>query len=181
MKRFRKYILWGFSLLAGGIAAALLVIALLPETFTVEREVTIDRPVDEVFDYLSHLRNQPNFSMWSQLDPQMESTFRGTDGTAGSIYAWNSNDSNVGAGELEVIGLEDNRRIELEIRVTRPFVSTDPTIIEFEAIDAGRTSVKQTYFGKMPYPMNALCSVVSTTIGDGMDTTLQNLKRQLEN
>ncbi len=174
------YLLWGFGLLAGGIAIAMIVLGFLPKTFTVQREVTIDRPANEVFDYLKDLRNQPEFSMWSQLDPQMDKTFRGKDGSVGSVYAWSSNEKNVGIGELEVKGLEENRRIELEIRFTKPFVSTDPTVIELESIGTGRTRIMQTYYGKMPYPMNALCSVIAKTIGDGMDSSFRNLRRVLE-
>jgi uncharacterized protein YndB with AHSA1/START domain len=179
--RIKMYILWGVGLLAGGIAIALIVLAFLPKTFTVQREVTIDRPANEVFDYLKDLRNQSEFSMWSQLDPRMDKTFRGTGGTVGSVYAWSSNERNVGIGELEVKALEENRRIELEIRFTKPFVSTDPTVIELESIDTGRTRIMQTYYGKMPYPMNALCPVISKSIGDGMDSTFKNLRRVLDN
>lgn len=174
------YILWGLGFLVSLLAIALLIPAFLPKTFAVRREVIINRPMDEVFDYLKNLRNQPAFSMWSQLDPAMEKTFRGTDGAAGSVYSWSSQEKNVGMGELEVKAIEANRQIELEIRFTKPFVSNAPTVIEFEAIDAGRTRVMQTYFGKMPYPMNALCRSISKTIGEGMDTSFQNLKRLLE-
>lgn len=172
--------LWAVGLLIFVLVVTLVVFACLPKTFTVRREVTIDRPTQDVFDYLRNLRNQPDFSMWSQIDPRMEKTFRGTDGAVGSIYAWNSTEKNVGIGELEVKALETNRRIELEIRFTKPFVSTDPTVIELESIAPGRTRISQSYFGKIPFPMNALCMVVSKTIGDGMDTSLQNLKRLLE-
>jgi uncharacterized protein YndB with AHSA1/START domain len=175
------FILWGIGLLVGAIAIVLIVLAFLPRTFSVEREVTIARPAIEVYDYLKNLRNQPEFSTWSQLDPKMEKAFRGVDGSVGSVYAWSSNEKNVGIGELEVKSLEKNRRIEFEIRFTEPFVSTNPTVIELESIDTGETRVVQTYYGKMPYPMNALCSAIGKTIGDGMDSSLTNLKRILEN
>lgn len=175
------YILWGIGLLASVIAITLIVMVLLPRAFTVEREITIARPAKEVYDYLKNLRNQPEFSTWSQLDPKMEKAFRGVDGSVGSVYAWSSNEKNVGIGELEVKSLEKNRRIEFEIRFTKPFVSTNPTVIELESIDNGETRIMQTYYGNLPYPMNALCSVIAKTIGDGMDSSLTNLKRVLEN
>ena len=174
------FILWGLGLLVSVFVIALVVLAFVPTSFTVRREIIINRPTHEVFDYLRNLKNQPAFSMWSQLDPAMEKSFRGTDGTAGSIYAWSSQEKNVGMGELEVKALEANRRIELEIRFTKPFVSADPTVIEFEALDPARTRVMQAYFGKMPYPMNVLCRTISKTIGEGMDTSFQSLKLILE-
>lgn len=180
MKKFKTYVVWGLSILLGVIIVALAVVALLPRTFTVQREVTIDQPVGEVFAYIRNMRNQPEFSTWSQLDPKMDKSFRGDDGEVGSVYAWSSSEENVGVGELEVTSIDEDRRIELQIRFAKPFVSSDPTVIEFEAIDPGQTKVKQTYFGKIPFPMNAFCSIASRTIGDGMDASFQNLKRLLE-
>ena len=47
-----------------------------------------------------------------------------------SVYAWNSDEETVGVGELQVKSLERDHRIEFENRLTKRFVSTDPTIVE---------------------------------------------------
>jgi len=56
--------------------------------FTSERQITINRPKDEVFDYIKHLSNQKNYDTWHKMDPDAQTTTRGTDGTVGFVYAW---------------------------------------------------------------------------------------------
>ena len=70
--RIKRCVLPGFGLLVGGIVVALAVIAFLLRTFSVSRGVTIDGSANEVFDYLKNLCNQPEFSIWSQLDPKID-------------------------------------------------------------------------------------------------------------
>jgi uncharacterized protein YndB with AHSA1/START domain len=162
------------------VALVLLVTALLPRTFAVERDVVIERPGAEVFDYLRHLKHQPEFSKWSRIDPAMTTTLRGTDGAVGCVYAWSSDHPDVGAGELEITSLDPGKRLAMEIRITKPFRSTDPTSITLEPDGDGRTRVRQVYHGKMPYPMNLMCSVACRAVGDGMEESLRNLKGVLE-
>lgn len=177
MKKFLKR---AALVLVALVAIALIFPAFLPRTFAVERSIRIDRPREEVFDYLARLTNQPAFSSWSKLDPDMSTRVSGKDGEVGSIYSWTSVERNVGAGELEIKGLTRPSRLDLEIRIHSPFESTDPTYILLETVDGNSTQMKQVYTGKINYPMNILCSMVCDTVGKGMDETLANLKKVLE-
>lgn len=177
MKKFIKRTL---LVLLALIAIALIVPALMPRTFLVEREIVIDRPREEVFDYLSRLSHQPEFSSWARMDKEMTTRLSGKDGEVGNVYSWDSSERNVGAGELEVKALTKPSRIDLEIRISRPFESKDPTHILLEAVEGSRTRIKQVYTGKINYPMNVLCSMVCNTVGTGMEETLANLKQVLE-
>ncbi|MCW2262733.1 MULTISPECIES: hypothetical protein [Sphingobacterium] len=68
------------------IVAVLLITALfLKKDYAVKREITINKPKQEVFDYIKYLRNQNNFSKWAMMDPLMTKTYQGTDGTVGFI------------------------------------------------------------------------------------------------
>jgi len=69
-----------------GIIVLLLVVALfVKKEYAVEREIAINKPKQEVFDYVKFLKNQDNFSVWAQTDPNMKKDFRGTDGTVGVV------------------------------------------------------------------------------------------------
>ena len=47
------------------VIAALLVIGLFTKKeYTVSREITINKPKQEVFDYIKHLNNQQYFNTW---------------------------------------------------------------------------------------------------------------------
>lgn len=176
MKKFKRLLI----VVAGLIAVPLIAAALMSKTFVVERSVTIQRPRDEVFTYLRHLRNHERFNKWSLLDPATRFSYRGEDGTEGSVMAWKSDDQNVGIGEQEITKLVEGERIDVEIRFTKPFVSTDPAYITTKAVGDDATRVTNVYLGKIPYPVNLICFAIAEKIGGDMQESLDNLKRLLE-
>jgi len=60
-------------LVIAGIIALLLLIAMLTKKeYNVQREISINAPVQKVFDYLKHIKNQDNYNKWVMADPQMK-------------------------------------------------------------------------------------------------------------
>ena len=102
--------------LAGLIALLLIVAIFVKKEVNVKREITINKPENEVFDYLKYLKNQDNFSKWNKLDPGMKKNYTGTDGTVGFISAWESTNDNVGVGEQAIKKIPQCERIDIEIR-----------------------------------------------------------------
>src|SRR6478736_279635 len=85
------------------LIAILLIVALfVKKDFKVEREIVINKPKKEVFDYIRFIKNQDHYSKWAMMDPNMKKTYTGTDGTVGFISAWESENKNVGTGEQEI-------------------------------------------------------------------------------
>lgn len=176
MKIFKR-ILIGVAIV---LAVPLIVALFIKTDFVIEREVVIRRPKKEVFEYLKHLKNQEHYSKWAKIDPKMQTTYRGADGTVGFVCAWNSNDPHVGKSEQEIKNLVDGERIDIEIRFTEPFQSIDPAYLITEAIDENQTQVTSGYRGRLPYPMNLLCATVKQQVAEGIETSLANLKQILE-
>ncbi|SDY06992.1 SRPBCC family protein [Flavobacterium degerlachei] len=170
-----------FSIL-GIIALALILALFMPKEYSVEREVIINQPKDSVFNYVKHLKNQDNFSVWAKTDPNMKKTFTGVDGTVGAISAWESTDENVGVGEQEIIKITEGDRIDFELRFKSPFESTADAYMSTEAISATETTVKWGFNGVMDYPMNLMLPFLQMdkVIGNDLQTGLDNLKMILE-
>ena len=63
--------------IAGLIVLLLIVAAFVPREFNIEREVVIEKPIDEVYDYVSSLTSQNEWSVWGKMDPNMKVEFRG--------------------------------------------------------------------------------------------------------
>ena len=165
-----------------GIVALFLIIAVFtPSEYYVEREITINQSEDAVFDYVVLLRNQDNFSAWSQMDPNMEKTFSGEDGTVGFVSAWKSENENVGIGEQEIIAISPGR-IDYELRFKEPFEATDNAFIITEAVGDDKTRVVWGFEGDMPYPSNAMLLFMSMDeqLGPQLAEGLDNLKGILE-
>jgi uncharacterized protein YndB with AHSA1/START domain len=172
-----KRILIGVAIL---IAVPLIVGLFVRKDFAVEREVIINKPKDDVFQYVRYLRNHDNFSKWATMDPKMKKDYRGTDGTVGFVSVWESENQDVGKGEHEIKKITEGERIDVEIRMRSPFQSTDPAYMTTESIGDNQTRVKSGYLGKMNYPTNLLCPFIADKIGKDMQTGLTNLKTVLE-
>lgn len=150
--------------------------------YAVEREITIAKPKAVVFDYVKYLKNQDNFSVWAQMDPNMKKTYTGTDGTVGFVSAWESQADSVGKGEQEIKKITEGERLDFELRFKEPFESTDFAYMTTEAIDSTQTKVKWGFNGKMPYPMNfmSLFMNMDEMLGPQLGKGLDNLKGVLE-
>jgi hypothetical protein len=108
------------SLLA--FVVILLVVALfVKKDYSVTRETEISKPKQIVFNYIKFLRNQDNFSKWASMDPNMKKEYRGTDGEAGFVSAWESAFKNVGKGEQEITKITEGERIDFNIHFIKPF------------------------------------------------------------
>jgi hypothetical protein len=169
------------------IIALLLIIALFTKKeYAIERAITINKSKQEVFNYIKHLKNQDYYSAWVMMDPNMKKEFKGTDGTAGFVYAWDGN-KKAGKGEQEIKGITEGERIEMEVRFIKPFEGKADTYMTTASIagrdgHADQTNVKWAFASKMKYPMNLLLLFMNMDkiLGKDMETSLTRLKNTLE-
>lgn len=163
------------------IATPLVVALFVRKSFSVEREITVSRPIHIVFDYLKHLKNQDNYSKWARTDPHMKKEYRGTDGTVGFVSAWESADKNVGVGEQEIKKITEGKRIDFELRFIKPFQSVANAYMTTDAMSKNETIVNWGFDSAMKYPKNLMLLFnMEKMIGDDLTTGLVNLKNQLE-
>jgi uncharacterized protein YndB with AHSA1/START domain len=166
-----------------GIVAILLITGLfLKKDYAVHREIVINKPKQEVFDYIKLLKNQDNFSLWAMTDPKMKKTYSGTDGTVGFVSAWDSQNKDVGKGEQEIKKITEGERIDFELRFIKPFESTEKAYMTTEAVSPTQTKVIWGFDGHMAYPMNLMLLFMDfdQMLGDQLKTGLDNLKVKLE-
>lgn len=178
MKIVKKILL---SLL--GILIILLITALfVKKEYAVEREVIINKPVSDVFNYIKFLQNQKKFSIWAQKDPNAEMEYKGVDGSVGFISSWNSKIKDVGVGEQEIKGVVPNKRIDYELRFKRPQECVGQAYMTTDSVSASQTNVKWGFNGTMNYPMNLMLLMMNMDkmLGGDLQTGLDNLKILLE-
>lgn len=165
------------------IIAVLLVAALfVKKEYAVVRDVTINKPVAEVFNYVKYIKNQDHFSKWNMTDPGMKKEYSGTDGTVGFVYSWDSQMDDVGKGDQEITAITQGQRIDMEIRFYRPFESTDYAYFTTQSAGENQTKVQWGFNGKIPYPMNLMLAFMNMDemLGKDLATGLNNLKKILE-
>lgn len=164
------------------IGLALITALFVKKDMNAEREVTINKPKQDVFNYVKYLKNQEAYSKWEKMDPAMKKEYRGTDGAVGFVSAWDSDKKDVGKGEQEIKKIADGERVDFEIRFIKPFASTATSAITTQAVSANETKVKWEFHGNMNYPFNlmGLFMNMDKMIGDDLQTGLANLKPVLE-
>lgn len=162
------------------IAALILVVLVLaamkPASFRIERTTTINAPADRVFALINDFHNWGNWSPWETIDPSMTRVFSGSPSGVGAIYGWDGN-KKAGAGRMEISKSVAPSAIDLRIDFTRPFKAND--IIEFRTdTRQGATRVTWVMHGSTAF-MTKVARVfvnMDNLIGKDFDRGLANMK-----
>lgn len=163
------------------IIAILLIVALfVKKEYSIQREITINKPRQEVFNYIKYLKNQDNYSKWVMQDPNMKKDFKGTDGTVGFVYAWDSKDKQAGKGEEEIMSIKEGEKLVVEVRFKKPFEGIARTPFSTETVLPNQTKVTWGMEGKNPYPMNLMNLFMDNVLGKDLEKSLFTLKNILE-
>jgi uncharacterized protein YndB with AHSA1/START domain len=165
------------------IAVAAVLVFTTPTDFAVEREITINRPRDEVFAYVRKLKTQNEWGPWFKRDPAMKQEYRGTDGEVGFVGYWKGTTEESGEGEQEIMRIVEGERIDTELRFKEPFESKADAHLITEAVTADQTRVKWGFTGTMPRPLNLFLLIwdMDSVAGKDFEEGLASLKTILEN
>jgi hypothetical protein len=93
----------------------------MKKDYTISASTVINRPLNDVFNYVKILKNQENYSKWVIADPNAKLNYIGEDGAIGFISQWESELKNVGIGEQEIMYINENDSYQVEIRFKKPF------------------------------------------------------------
>ena len=151
----------------------------IKKEFILEKEIVINKPRQEVFDYVKYLKNQNKFSYWATLDTNMAVSYNGTDATPGFIFAWKGN-KKAGAGEEEITKIEEGKRIDYALRFKEPMESEMNSYITTEDAGANATKVTWAMYGTSKYPWNVMNPFMDAMMGSDLETGLSNLKKLME-
>jgi hypothetical protein len=146
----------------------------------IEKSIRIYRNSGLVFDYLKLTKNQDTFSVWNMADPNMKKSHKGTDGTVGFLYSWDSAMKNVGAGEQEITALEEGKCIEYAIRFSRPMQNTGKTKFQITNHGGNDSTVTWIFDSPSKFPMSLFSPIFKKMLGKDLEKGLINLKNILE-
>ena len=152
----------------------------MPKEMIVEKTVVINKPRQEVFDYLKFAENMDNFSVWNMADPDQTTSYSGTDGTEGFTYSWDSKMKNVGAGSQQITKIVDGERIEYALNFERPMKNTGTSKFLLSDHGDGQTKVTWDFRGPTKFPMSLFKSIFQKMLGKDIAQSLDNLKALLE-
>lgn len=162
------------------VVIVLLIALFVKKEYVVDEQIVINRPSNEVFDYIKLIKNQGNYNKWVMMDPNVRRTYTGTDGTVGFVATWDSDNKNVGKGAQEIRMISEGQRIDLEVRFEKPFKNTANVYMTTQPEPGNATKVRWVMEGKNPYPMNIMNLFIPSMLGKDLATSLNNLKNVLE-
>lgn len=169
-------------ILAVVIIILLIIAGSSSDKYLIKRNIIINRPKAELFNYIKYLANADNYSKWVMADPNLRKTYTGTDGTIGFVSAWDSGVKQVGKGEQEIIDIREGERIDYEIRFEKPFKGTSFAHLTTEEASGNQTKVNWVFSGVRNFPMKIfhLLFNLKKALGKDLGTSLSNLKTVLE-
>lgn len=141
-----KKIAIGFAVL---VMAILAFAATRPDTFHVERTVSMKALPEKVFPLINDLRAQAQWSPWEKLDPKMKKTLSGPETGKGAAYEWDGN-SEVGKGRIEIVDAVAPSSVTLKLDMLEPMEGHNTVEFKIAAKD-GVTYVTWAMHGAQPY------------------------------
>ena len=166
-------------ILVGLIITLLLVSAVMPKSYSVEKNTVIKLPVAEVMNRISDLNYYSQWNPWQQSDPTAKSTITGTAGTAGHKYAWEG--KKVGVGSLTLLST-DSKHIHFLLEFFKPWKAQAKDNWSFEQWgDGNETKVTWQNSGDLPWPMARLMGpMINKNLNHQFEKGLNNLKKMCE-
>jgi uncharacterized protein YndB with AHSA1/START domain len=162
------------------IVGVLVYAATKPNTFRVERAISVNAPPERIFAFLSDFHNWPTWSPWEKMDPAMARTYSGAPTGVGAAYAWDGN-KKVGAGRMEIVEASPPTRLGLKLDFSRPFEAHNR--VDFTLIPEGQaTRVVWAMSGPAPYIAKVMGVVMNMDrmVGKDFERGLANLKAAAE-
>jgi uncharacterized protein YndB with AHSA1/START domain len=163
--------------IAGGL---LLFAATKPDTFQVQRTVTIKAPPEKIFALIGDVHRWGIWSAYEKLDPAMRRTLSGAAEGKGSIYEWDS-DSRAGRGRMEITDASPPSQVTIKLDFVKPFESHNT--VNFTLRPQGEcTNVTWAMQGPNPYIAKVMSIFVSmdSLVGKYFEIGLANLKTLTE-
>ena len=175
-----KRILLGLVAIIVVAVVAVLVLALRqPDTFRVERSVTVNAPAEKIVPHIADFRQWSAWSPWEHLDPAMQRSFIGAPAGKGSIYEWSGN-SDVGQGRMEILDVAPDK-ISIKLDFYKPMEASN--IAEFALQPKGdATDVTWAMYGPMPFISKVMCVFfdLDKMVGPDFERGLAGLKQASE-
>ncbi|WP_424195083.1 SRPBCC family protein [Ampullimonas aquatilis] len=151
-----------------------------PDTFRVERAITIKASPEKIFALINDFHQWVTWSPWEKLDPTMQRTHSGAENGQGAIYAWKGNNQ-VGQGSMEILASTPPSKVLIKLDFIQPFESHNQA--EFTLIPKDdMTEVTWTMSGPNTFIGRVMSVFVSmdTMIGKDFESGLNNMKMAAE-
>ena len=169
----------------GGAAAVvvifLIVVAMQPSDFRVERSATMRAPAPAAFAQVNDFQNWRAWSPWEKVDPALKRQYEGPKAGTGAIYAWQGN-KDVGEGRMTITDSRPAELVRIKLEFFKPFAATNAAEFSFKPAGPDSTAVTWTMTGQNNFLSKAICMFVNMDkmVGGMFEQGLTQMKTVVE-
>ncbi|HUK82010.1 MAG TPA: SRPBCC family protein [Verrucomicrobiae bacterium] len=162
------------------VAGSLIVVAMRPADFRVERSATIAAPALTLFEQVN---DHHKFNAWNpflKVDPNVKNTYSGPESGMGAVCSWDGN-KDIGAGSATITESRPGELVRMRMDWLRPMTGT--TTVEFTFKPEGdKTVVTWATYGKNGFvgKLVSLFMDCERMCGPPFEEGLANLKSVVE-
>ncbi|WP_228458684.1 SRPBCC family protein [Chryseobacterium aureum] len=155
------------------LAAVLIILlgvaAFISEDCKYEKTISINAPVDKVWQNTNSLRAMDQWSPWNDLDPNMKKDWTGTTGQPGEKVCWDSKNENAGKGCQELKKVDEaGKRVDTEIRFLTPYESEANAYVTVVPEEKG-SKATWGFTSQIPYPFTLMKLLMNMEDAIGKD------------
>jgi hypothetical protein len=162
------------------VAGFLIVVALQPSDFRIERSATMRAPAAAAFAQVNDFQRWRAWSPWEKVDPQLKRTYEGPQAGAGAQYAWQGN-KDVGEGRMTIVESRPGELVRIKLEFFKPFAATNEAQFSFKPA-GDTTAVTWSMTGQNNFLARAICMFVSMDkmVGGMFEQGLAQMKSTVE-
>lgn len=161
------------------VAGVLIYASTKPDTFRVERTVSIKAPPDKIFPLIVDLKSWTAWSPYEKKDPELKRSFGPVTSGKGATYSWDGN-KNVGQGSMEILDASPGK-VVIKLDFVKPFEAHNTA--EFIVQPKGdSSSLTWAIYGPSPIISKVMGLFINmdTMIGKDFEAGLADLKALAE-
>ena len=137
------------------VALFLLIPLFISKDMNYSKSISIDAPLDSVWENVSSLGAMDKWSPWNSRDPGMERSITGIDGEVGARQSWKSDKKNVGEGSQTILAVDKPNQLSTKLEFIKPFKSQADAFVKLDG-EGKTTTATWGFESQMPYPMNIM-------------------------
>ena len=171
---------WSLAAIAAIVVVFLVVVAMQPSDFKVERSATMRAPAPAAFAQVNDFQNWRAWSPWEKVDPALKRQYEGPKAGTGAVYAWQGN-KDVGEGRMTITESKPAELVRIKLEFFQPFAATNQADFTFKPAGDG-TTVTWTMTGQNNFLSKAICMFVNVDkmVGGMFEQGLTQMKSVVE-
>jgi len=171
---------WSLAAVAAVVVIFLVVVALQPSDFRIERSATIRAPAIAPYTQVNDFHNWRAWSPWEKVDPALKRSYEGPKAGTGAVYAWAGN-KDVGEGRMTITDSRPGEVVRIKLEFFKPFAATNTAEFSFKPT-GDTTAVTWTMTGQNNFLSKAICLFVNmdNMVGGMFEQGLAQMKSVVE-